>query len=158
LRESSTNPRRRFEERALEELAASFTTQGVLQPLLVRNIDEHTYEVIAGARRFRAAELAVLTEVPVRVVELSDGAVREAQLTENLLREDVHPYEEALALSGLLHLEGARHDIAGIALRLGKSPAYITMRWRSPSCPRRSRSGRSRLRFATSGMAGKTRA
>lgn len=130
LQESPTNPRRRFDERALAELAASFTTQGVLQPLLVRSIAEERYEVVAGARRFRAAELAALKEVPVRVVELSDAAVRESQLTENLLREDVHPYEEALALAGLLHLEGGQYDIASIAARLGKSPAYITTRIR----------------------------
>jgi ParB family transcriptional regulator, chromosome partitioning protein len=123
LQESPTNPRRRFDERALEELAASFTTQGVLQPLLVRSIDKDKYEVVAGARRFRAAQLAALKEVPVRIVELSDAAVRESQLTENLLREDGHPYEEALALQGLLHLEGAQYDIAAVSSRLGKSPS-----------------------------------
>ena len=81
LQESPTNPRRRFDGRALEELAASFTTQGILQPLLVRAIDDGKYEVVAGARRFRAAQIATLNEVPVRVVELSDSAVRETQLT-----------------------------------------------------------------------------
>lgn len=130
LQESPTNPRRRFDERALQELAASFTTQGVLQPLLVRAVDSDKYEVVAGARRFRAAKLAALNEVPVRIVELSDAAVRESQLTENLLREDVHPYEEALALSGLLQLEGAHYDVSSIAARLGKSPTYITTRIR----------------------------
>jgi ParB family chromosome partitioning protein len=130
LQESPTNPRRRFDERALEELAASFTTQGVLQPLLVRAASDDKYEVIAGARRFRAAKLASLEEVPVRVVELSDAAVRESQLTENLLREDIHPYEEALALSGLLHLEGAQHDASSIASRLGKSTSYVLQRIR----------------------------
>jgi ParB family chromosome partitioning protein len=98
--------------------------------LLVRSVEDGKYEVVAGARRFRAAQLATFKEVPVRVVELSDAAVRESQLTENLLREDVHPYEEALALSGLLHLEGANYDVAGIASRLGKSPSYILQRIR----------------------------
>jgi len=130
LQESPTNPRRRYDERALEELAASFTTQGVLQPLLVRAVDSGKYEIVAGARRFRAAKLASLVEVPVRVVELSDAAVRESQLTENLLREDVHPYEEALALSGLLHLEGTQYDVASISARLGKSPSYVMTRIR----------------------------
>jgi ParB family chromosome partitioning protein len=130
LQESPTNPRRRFDEHSLAELAASFTAQGVLQPLLVREIEDDKYEVVAGARRFRAAKLAALEKVPVRVVELSDAAVRESQLTENLLREDVHPYEEALALSGLLHLEGAQYDVAAISSRLGKSPHYITTRIR----------------------------
>ena len=130
LQESPTNPRRRYDERALEELAASFVVQGVLQPLLVRAIDDGKYEIVAGARRFRAAKLAALEEVPVRVVELSDAAVRESQLTENLLREDVHPYEEALALSGLLHLKGAQYDVASISARLGKSPSYVMTRIR----------------------------
>jgi ParB family chromosome partitioning protein len=130
LQESPTNPRRRFDEGALTDLAASFLTQGVLQPLLVRTTQNDRFEVVAGARRFRAAGIAGLAEVPVRVVELSDAEVRESQLTENLLREDVHPYEEALALEGLLRIDGGRYDIHSIASRLGKSPAYITTRIR----------------------------
>lgn len=130
LQESLTNPRRRYNEQALTELAASFATQGILQPLLVRSIGEEKYEVVAGSRRFRAAQLGRLKDVPVRVVALSDAAARENQLTENLLREDVHPYDEALALSGLLHLEGTRHDVSSIASRLGKSPSYILQRIR----------------------------
>jgi ParB family transcriptional regulator, chromosome partitioning protein len=130
LQESPTNPRRRFNERAMEELAANLAAQGIVQPLVVRAIKDDKYEVVAGARRFRAAQLASLKEVPVVVRVLSDAAVRELQLTENLLREDVHPYEEALALSGLLHLEEAHYDVASIAPRLGKSPSYITTRIR----------------------------
>jgi ParB family chromosome partitioning protein len=130
LQESPTNPRRRFNERAMEELAANLAVQGVVQPLVVRAIEDNKYEVVAGARRFRAAQLASLKEVPVVVRVLSDAAVRELQLTENLLREDVHPFEEALALQGLLQLEGAQYDVAGIASRLGKSPSYITTRIR----------------------------
>jgi len=130
LQESPTNPRRRFDERGLNELAASFKSQGVLQPLLVRAVGEEQYEVVAGARRLRAAKLAELSEVPTRVVELSDAAVRESQLTENLLREDVHPYEEAIALKGILQLEGAQYDIASLSARLGKSKSYLTQRMR----------------------------
>jgi ParB family chromosome partitioning protein len=130
LQESSTNPRRRFDERGLNELAESFKIQGVLQPLLVRSIDEDKFEVVAGARRLRAARIAEMNEVPARVVELSDAAVRESQLTENLLREDVHPYEEAIALKGILQLEGAQYDIASLSARLGKSQSYLTQRMR----------------------------
>jgi ParB family chromosome partitioning protein len=130
LQESPTNPRRRFDERGLNELAESFKSQGVLQPLLVRSIDDEQYEVVAGARRLRAAKLAELSDVPVRVVELTDAAVRESQLTENLLREDVHPYEEAIALKGILQLEGAQYDVASLSARLGKSQSYITQRMR----------------------------
>lgn len=86
--------------------------------------------MVAGARRYRAAKLAELSEVTVRAAVLSDAAVCESQLTENLFREDVHPYEEALALAGLFHLEGCGYDVASIASRLGKSPAYITTRIR----------------------------
>jgi ParB family chromosome partitioning protein len=130
LQESPTNPRRRFDERGLNELAKSFKSQGVLQPLLVRSIDDEQYEVVAGVRRLRAAKLAELSDVPVRVVVLSDAAVRESQLTENLLREDVHPYEEAIALKGILQLEGAQYDVASLSARLGKSQPYITQRMR----------------------------
>jgi ParB family transcriptional regulator, chromosome partitioning protein len=130
LQESPTNPRRRFDERGLNELAESFKSQGVLQPLLVRSIDEDKYEVVAGARRLRAARIAEMSEVPARVVELSDAAVRESQLTENLLREDVHPYEEAIALKGILQLEGTQYDIASLSARLGKSQSYLTQRMR----------------------------
>jgi ParB family chromosome partitioning protein len=128
LQESPTNPRRRFNERAMEELAANLTTQGIVQPLVVRAIEDSKFEVVAGARRFRAAQIAALKEVPVIVRVLSDAAVRELQLTENLLREDVHPYEEALALQGLLQLEGSHYDVASISSRLGKSSSYITTR------------------------------
>ena len=130
LQESPTNPRRRFDERALQELAASFITQGVLQPLLVRTIDDGKYEVVAGARRFRAAQLATLKEVPVRVVDMSDSECVIAQLTENIQREGVHPYEEALAFDALLRLESPRYDIAMVAQKAGKSPAFVAQRQR----------------------------
>ncbi|HWR15514.1 MAG TPA: ParB/RepB/Spo0J family partition protein [Terriglobales bacterium] len=82
LQESPTNTRRRFNEQTLMELAASFKTQGVLQPLVVRKIDDEKYEVVAGARRFRAAKLADLPTVPVRLVELSDAEAVEVQVVE----------------------------------------------------------------------------
>jgi ParB-like nuclease domain len=73
LTESPTNPRKRFDEKALEELAATFKTQGVLEPLLVRELEERAYQVVIGARRLRAAKIAELEAVPVRVVKLSDA-------------------------------------------------------------------------------------
>jgi len=82
LQESPTNPRRRFDEHSLNELASSFKAQGVLQSLLVRAIDTNLYEIVAGARRYRAAKLAALEQVPVRVVSLSDAACVEVQLVE----------------------------------------------------------------------------
>ena len=97
LQESPTNPRRSFDEAKLHELAQSIRSQGVLVPLTVRSLDIDRFEVVAGARRFRAARLAELASVPVRVVQLTDTQVLEYQLIENAIREDVHPYEEAMA-------------------------------------------------------------
>lgn len=130
LQESPTNPRRRFDARGLEELAASFRAQGVLQPLLVRATTDEAYEVIAGARRLRAAQMAELGSVPVRVVQLSDAEAIEAQAIENLQREEIHPLEEALAYKNMLALDTARYTVASIAERVGKNPTYITQRLR----------------------------
>jgi ParB family chromosome partitioning protein len=124
LTESASNPRKRFDESSLSELAASFKTQGVLAPLLVRELGESKYEVIAGARRLRAAKLAELDKVPVRVVKLTDAEAIEAQCVENLQREDIHPLEEAMGFKSLLEL-GEPYNIAHIAARAAKSEAYI---------------------------------
>jgi ParB family transcriptional regulator, chromosome partitioning protein len=130
LQESPTNPRRRFDEHSLNELAASFAAQGVLQPLLVRAVTDDKYEVIAGARRLRAAKLAALKDVPVRIVALSDSDCVVAQLIENIQREGVHPMEEAIAFNALLRLESPRYDIATVAQKAGKSPAFVAQRQR----------------------------
>ena len=82
LVESTTNPRKRFDENNLEELAASMRAQGILAPLLVREVEESKYEVVAGARRLRAAKLAELEKLPVRVVKLTDAEAIEAQCVE----------------------------------------------------------------------------
>lgn len=128
LHESPTNPRRRFDEHSLQELAASFQTQGILQPLLVRTIDTDMYEIVACARRYRAAKLAALEHVPVRVVVLSDAACVEAQLVENIQREGVHPIEEAPAFHALLNTDGLQYDINSLAAKAGKSAAFIAQR------------------------------
>src|SRR2546428_492246 len=118
LTESASNPRKRFDENGLSELAASFKTQGVLAPLLVRELDDSKYEVVAGARRLRAAKIAELQNVPVRIVRLTDAEAIEAQCVENLQREDIHPLEEALGFKSLLEL-GEPYNIAHIAARSG---------------------------------------
>src|SRR5437016_4311859 len=119
LTESASNPRKRFDESSLTELAASLKTQGVLAPLLVREVDDSKYEVVAGARRLRAAKLAQLQNVPVRIVKLTDAEAIEAQCVENLQREGIHPLEEALGFKSLLEL-GEPYNIAHIAARSGK--------------------------------------
>jgi ParB family transcriptional regulator, chromosome partitioning protein len=125
LVESPTNPRKRFDERTLQELAASFKTQGVLEPLLVRALEATKYEVVIGARRLKAARLAELESVPVRVVKLSDAEAIEAQVVENLQREDIHPLEESLGFKALMQLGEPTYSIASIAARAGKSEAYV---------------------------------
>ena len=125
LAESATNPRKRFDAKSLDELAASFKTQGILAPLLVRELAENKYEVVAGARRLRAAKLAELEKLPVRVVKLTDAEAIEAQCVENLQREDIHPLEEALGFKSLLELGEPAYTIAIIASRAGKSETYV---------------------------------
>ena len=82
LTESSTNPRRIFEENALKELAETVRTNGVLSPLLVRPLTDHSFEIVFGARRYRAAQIAEVATVPVRIKHLTDAEVLEAQLIE----------------------------------------------------------------------------
>ena len=128
LTESKTNPRRFFEDSALNELAASIRSQGVLSPLLVRPLTERSFEIVAGARRYRAAQLAEAETVPVRIVNLTDAEALEAQLIENLQRRDVHPLEEAQGFRALLNLDEPKYSIEQIAAKTGKSPAYCAQR------------------------------
>jgi ParB family transcriptional regulator, chromosome partitioning protein len=128
LSESKTNPRRTFEEVALKELASSILTQGVLSPLLVRPLTENGFEIIAGARRYRAAQMAEVPTVPVRIVHLSDAAALEAQLVENLVRSEIHPMEEAQGFRALLDLEDPKYSIEQVAAKVGKSPIFVASR------------------------------
>ena len=82
LTESATNPRRIFEDSALKELAESIRSQGVLSPLLVRPTSERSFEIVFGARRYRAAQMAEAATVPVRIKQMTDAEVLEAQLVE----------------------------------------------------------------------------
>lgn len=130
LSESTTNPRRIFEENALKELAETIRTQGVLSPLLVRPLNERSFEIVFGARRYRAAQMAEVATVPVRIKNLTDAEVLEAQLIENLQRRDVHPMEEANGFRALLNLDEPKYSIEQIAAKTGKSPAYVAARLR----------------------------
>jgi ParB family transcriptional regulator, chromosome partitioning protein len=96
--------------------------------LLVRPLTEHGFEIVAGARRYRAAQMAEATTVPVRIVHLSDAETLEAQLVENLMRRDVHPMEEAQGFRTLLNLEEPKYSIEQIAARTGKNQTYIASR------------------------------
>jgi ParB family chromosome partitioning protein len=99
LFESPLNPRRNFDESFLKGMAASMRVQGVLQTLLARP-KEKRFEIVFGAQRYRAAQLAELSTIPVDIREMSDAEVLEAQLVENLQRRDVHPMEERRASKG----------------------------------------------------------
>ena len=128
LNESKTNPRRTFEETALKELAESIRSQGILSPLLVRPLTENGFEIIAGARRYRGAQMAEQSAVPVRIVNLSDAEALEAQLVENLVRSEIHPMAEAQGFRALLDLEEPKYSIEQIGARVGKSPAFVAGR------------------------------
>jgi len=128
LTESTTNPRRIFEENGLRELAETIRSQGVLSPLLVRPLNERSFEIVFGARRYRAAQMADAETVPVRIKQMSDAEVLEAQLIENLQRRDVHPMEEANGFRALLNLEEPKYSVEQIAAKTGKSPVYVAGR------------------------------
>lgn len=119
IRPNPYQPRQDFDPDALRELADSIKKQGIIQPLLVRSVGENIWQIVAGERRWRAAEKVGLTEVPVFVRDVDDREIMAVALIENLQREDLNPIEEALALEKLrnmLHL--SQEDIAD---RLGKS-------------------------------------
>ena len=117
-------PRRRFDEAALEELAQSIRELGVLEPILVRRRQAGGYEIIAGERRWRAAQRAGLREVPIFVRELSPKDAFEAALVENLQRADLSPLETARAFQRLIDEHG--HTQETIAKRVGKDRSTIS--------------------------------
>ena len=119
-----SQPRKRMEREALEELASSIRTEGIIQPLLVRSAKTPgRYEIIAGERRWRAAKMAGLREVPAYVREMSDQDVMVAALVENLQREDLNPAEEARALQELTERLALTQE--ELAQRLGKSRSMV---------------------------------
>ncbi len=117
-------PRKHFSEESLAELATSIVKQGIIQPLLVRAIpDSTTFELVAGERRWRAAKLAGLTEVPVFVREFSDEELMIAALIENMQREDLSPMEEAWGLHNLREACGITQE--ELSVRIGKSRSSV---------------------------------
>ena len=126
LRESPTNPRKHFDPAKLAELTKSVQAQGIVQPLVVRDTGQGDYEIIAGARRFRAATAAGLATVPCRLMELDDRAALEVQQIENLQREDIHPLEEAAGYRVML--TQLDYSVADIAAKVGKDESYIYRR------------------------------
>ena len=115
-------PRKIFNEEALQELAESIKEHGIIQPIVVRK-KEKKYEIIAGERRFRAAKLAGLKEIPAIVKEMTEQQMMEVAILENLQREDLTPIEEAEAYSNLIENLNFTQDM--LAKRLGKSRPHI---------------------------------
>lgn len=123
IRRGRFQPRRNFDEEKLRELADSIAAQGVIQPIVVRPVDDH-YEIVAGERRWRAAQLAGLDEMPVVVREVDDQAAMAMALIENIQRDDLNPLEEADALQRLLNEFSLTHQ--QIAQAVGKSRTTVT--------------------------------
>ena len=117
-------PRKRFDEEALAELADSIREHGIIQPLTVRRLSSGYYQIIAGERRWRAARLAGLTEVPVLVIEADDRKAMELALIENLQRADLSPIEEAEGYRSLIETYQMSQEQA--AQRVGKSRSTVT--------------------------------
>lgn len=117
-------PRKIFNQNALEELAKSIEQNGIIQPILVRPMADGSYQLIAGERRWRAARMAGLTEVPVTIREMSDEEASIFALIENLQREDLNPVEEAEGLKSLIESYGFTQEEA--ADKVGKSRTAVT--------------------------------
>lgn len=131
MRAGKYQPRTRMDEGALNELAESIRTQGIMQPILVRPLtgkDKGHYEIIAGERRFRAAQLAGLKEVPVLVKEVPDENAAVMALIENIQREDLNPLEEANGVRRLLDEFGLTHEQAAQAIGRSRSATSNLLR------------------------------
>jgi ParB family chromosome partitioning protein len=128
LQAGKYQPRTRMDEGALNELAASIKTQGIMQPVLVRPVDGGRYEIIAGERRFRAAQLAGLDEIPVLVREVDDQAAAAMALIENIQREDLNPLEEAQGIARLISDFDFTHEQAATAVGRSRSAVSNLLR------------------------------
>ena len=116
-------PRREFDEQALQELAASIKELGIIQPITLRQIGDNRFQIIAGERRWRASQLAGLKAIPAYIRTISDETVMELALVENIQREDLNAIEIALAYQHLLDIDGMTQE--KVSERVGKSRAAI---------------------------------
>ncbi len=137
LQAGKYQPRTRMDEGALAELADSIRAQGIMQPILVRPLDalKGQYEIIAGERRFRAAQLAGLTEVPVLVKDVADEHAAAMALIENIQREDLNPLEEAQGVKRLIEEFGLTHELAATAIGRSRSATSNLLRLLNLAAP-----------------------
>ncbi len=130
---SLNQPRKRFEEEALQDLSDSIRIHGIIQPLTVRRLSSGYYQIIAGERRWRAAKLAGLKEVPAVIIEADDRKAAELAMIENLQREDLNPIEEANGYRTLMADFGLNQE--EVAQRVGKSRSAVANASRLLSLP-----------------------
>jgi ParB family chromosome partitioning protein len=135
LRPGRYQPRTRMDPGSLEELAASIRVQGVMQPILVRPLDGDAYEIIAGERRWRAAQIAGLAEVPCLVREIPDEAALAMSLIENIQREDLNPLEEAGGIQRLIDEFGMTHQEAADSVGRSRPAASNLLRLLNLAAP-----------------------
>ena len=128
LQPGKYQPRTRMDPGSLEDLAASIKAQGLIQPISVRPVSGGRYEIIAGERRWRASQIAGLTEVPVLIREIPDDAALAMSLIENIQREDLNPLEEAAGLQRLIDEFGMTHQQAADAVGRSRSAATNLLR------------------------------
>ncbi len=128
LKPGKYQPRSHMDEVSLTELAASIKAQGVIQPILARELPEGGYEIIAGERRWRAAQIAELKEVPVLVRKVPDNAALAMALIENIQREDLNPLEEAVGIQRLIDEFQMTHQAAADAVGRSRSAASNLLR------------------------------
>ena len=128
LQPGKYQPRTRMDPGSLEELAASIKAQGLIQPISVRTVGGGRYEIIAGERRWRAAQIAGLTEVPVLIREIPDDAALAMSLIENIQREDLNPLEEAAGIQRLIDEFAMTHQQAADAVGRSRSAASNLLR------------------------------
>lgn len=135
LQPGKYQPRTNMDQVALAELAESIKAQGVMQPVLVRPIDGNRFEIIAGERRWRAAQLAGLTEVPALIRKVADESALAMSLIENIQRENLNPLEEAMGIQRLINEFGMTHQTAGEALGNSRSTISNLLRLLNLSSP-----------------------
>ena len=128
LKPGKYQPRSRMDEESLKELAASIKAQGIMQPILARELVNGDYEIIAGERRWRAAQLAGLTQVPVLLRKVPDNAALAMALIENIQREDLNPLEEAIGIQRLIDEFQMTHQAAADAVGRSRSAASNLLR------------------------------